>query len=77
MADSSGTADEKQSQRHDGRCLFLYLSLILKTYINKTKNKVIVTALEDLIRKSKISGLKEFKGKVDLDIDMNAMRGRQ
>ena len=46
------------------------------TKIN-TKTKVIITALEDLIRKSKISGLKEFKGKVDLDIDMNAMRGRQ
>jgi Arc/MetJ family transcription regulator len=46
------------------------------TKIN-TKTKVIITALEDLIRKSKISGLKEFKGKVDLDIDMNAVRGRQ
>ena len=31
---------------------------------------------EDLIRKSIISGLKEFKGKVDLDIDINALRGR-
>ena len=45
------------------------------TQIN-TKTKVIITALEDLIRKSKISGLKKFKGKVDLDIDMNAVRGR-
>jgi len=46
------------------------------TKIN-TKTKVIITALEDLIRKSKISGLKKFKGKVDLDIDMNSVRGRQ
>lgn len=46
------------------------------TRIN-TKTQVIITALEDLIRKSKISGLKEFKGKVDLDIDMNAVRGRR
>ncbi|MFO8089952.1 MAG: type II toxin-antitoxin system VapB family antitoxin [Desulfatiglandaceae bacterium] len=46
------------------------------TRIN-TKTKVIITALEDLIRKTKISGLKEFKGKVDLDIDLNAIRGRQ
>jgi hypothetical protein len=38
---------------------------------------IIITALEELIRKSKISGLKEFKGKVDLDIDMNTVRGRQ
>ncbi len=43
----------------------------------KTKTKVIIAALEGLIRKSKISGLKEYKGKVDLDIDMNAVRGRQ
>jgi Bacterial antitoxin of type II TA system, VapB len=42
-----------------------------------TKTKVIFTALEGLIRKSKTSGLKEFKGKLDLDIDMNALRGRQ
>ena len=46
------------------------------THIN-TKTKGIITALEELIRKSKISGLKEFKGKVDLGIDMNAIRGRQ
>jgi len=46
------------------------------TQIN-TKTKVIITALEDLIRKSKISGLKDFKGKIDLDIDMDAVRGRQ
>ena len=46
------------------------------THIN-TKTKVIITALEELIRKSKISGLKEFKGKVDLGIDMNAIRGRK
>jgi hypothetical protein len=43
----------------------------------KTKTNVIIAALEDLIRKSKISGLKAYKGKVDLDIDMNAVRGRQ
>ena len=46
------------------------------TRIN-TKTRVIITALEDLIRKSKISGLKEYKGKIDLDIDLNAIRGRQ
>jgi Arc/MetJ family transcription regulator len=46
------------------------------THIN-TKTKVIITALEDLIKKSKLSGLKKFKGKVDLNIDINALRGRQ
>ena len=42
-----------------------------------TKTKVIITALEELIRKSKISGLKEFKGKINLDINMDSVRGRQ
>jgi len=43
----------------------------------QTKTKVIITALEDLIRKSKISELKNFKGNVDLDIDLDTLRGRQ
>ena len=42
-----------------------------------TKTKVIITALEELIRKSKIAGLKDFKGKVDLNIDMDDVRGRK
>jgi Arc/MetJ family transcription regulator len=42
-----------------------------------TKTKVIITALEDLIRRSKISELKQFKGKIDLGIDLNRIRGRQ
>jgi hypothetical protein len=46
------------------------------THIN-TKTKVIITALEDLIIKSKLSGLKKFKGKINLGIDMNAVRGRK
>jgi Arc/MetJ family transcription regulator len=41
----------------------------------KTKTKVIITALEDLIRKSNLSELKKFKGKVDLSIDLNDLRG--
>ena len=43
----------------------------------KTKTKVIITALEELIRKSKISDLKDFKGKVDLAVDLDTIRGRQ
>lgn len=42
-----------------------------------TKTGVIIAALEGLIRRSKISGLKKFKGKVDLGIDLNLIRGRQ
>ena len=40
----------------------------MKTTHIKTKTKVIITALEELIRKNRISGLKNFKGKVDLDL---------
>jgi Arc/MetJ family transcription regulator len=43
----------------------------------ETKTKVIITALEELIRKTKISELKKFKGKIDLDIDLDTIRGRQ
>lgn len=49
----------------------------MKATHTKTKTKVIIIALEELIRKSKIAELKEFKGKVDLDIDLNTIRGRQ
>lgn len=43
----------------------------------KTKTQVIITALEELIRKSKLSQIKEFKGKIDLEIDLDVIRGRK
>jgi Arc/MetJ family transcription regulator len=43
----------------------------------KTKIKVIIKALEELIRKSKVSELNEFKGKIDLAIELDDLRGRQ
>ena len=45
------------------------------THIN-TKTAVIVKALEELLRKSKISGLKNYRGKINLDIDLNEIRDR-
>ena len=42
-----------------------------------TKTKVIVTALQELIRKNQISDIKQYKGKVDLDIDLNSIRSRE
>ena len=53
------------------------LSDAMKATRINTKTKVIITALEDLIRKSKISQLKDFKGKIDLAIDLNDIRGRR
>ncbi|MCP4761542.1 MAG: type II toxin-antitoxin system VapB family antitoxin [archaeon] len=43
----------------------------------KTKTKVIITALEQLIRKSQLSEIKEFKGKINIDIDLETIRGRK
>ena len=43
----------------------------------KTKTKVIITALEQLIRRSKISEIKSYKGKIDLEVDLDMLRGRK
>lgn len=52
------------------------LNEAMKTTHIHTKTKVIITALEELIRKTKIKELKKYKGKVDLDIDLNTLRCR-
>ena len=41
-----------------------------------TKTAVIVKALEELVRKSKIADIKKYKGKIDLDIDLDEIRDR-
>jgi Arc/MetJ family transcription regulator len=43
----------------------------------KTKTKVIITALEQLIRRAQLLEIKEFKGKINLDIDLEMIRGRK
>ena len=42
-----------------------------------TKTAVIITALEDYVRKGRIQGLKESKGKVDLGIELDVSRKRR
>jgi len=42
-----------------------------------TRTRVIITALEELIRKPRISGIKKFKGKIDLEMDLDEIRGRK
>ena len=42
----------------------------------KTKTQVITLALQEMIRKAEISDLKKFKGKLDLDIDLDVIRDR-
>lgn len=43
----------------------------------KTKTELIKIALQNLIQKEKIKDLKKYFGKVDLEIDLNALRNRQ
>jgi len=49
----------------------------MKITHTSTKTGVIVRALEELVRKSKISGIKKYKGKIDIDIDLDEIRGRR
>lgn len=42
----------------------------------KTKTELIKIALYNLIQKEKIKGIKSYFGKIDLSIDLNAMRDR-
>ncbi len=42
----------------------------------KSKTATIIAALEDLVRKSRLQQLKAFKGKVDMDIDLDSVRKR-
>ena len=48
----------------------------MKVTHTETKMAIIIKALEELIRKSKISDMKKYRGKIDLDIDLNELRGR-
>ena len=52
------------------------LNEAMKVTHTETKTAVIVKALEELVRKSKISDIKKYRGKINLDIDLNELRGR-
>ena len=43
----------------------------------KTKTELIIMAVRELIRKHKLSALKEFKGAVDLKINLDLLRNRK
>ena len=48
----------------------------MKVTHTATKTAVIVKALEQLVRKSKLADIKKYRGKIDLDIDLNELRDR-
>ncbi len=53
------------------------LNEAMKVTHTNTKTGVIVKALEELVRKSKISDIKKYKGKFDLGIDLDELRDRR
>jgi hypothetical protein len=48
----------------------------MKMSHQRTKTGMIVTALEDFIRKNRIQGLKKFRGRIDMTIDLDKLRKR-
>jgi len=52
------------------------LNEAMKLTHTETKTAVIVKALEELVRKTKITDLKQYKGKIDLDINLKEIRDR-
>jgi len=48
----------------------------LKVTKSKTKTDLIKKALENIIQRNRIRRIKDFKGKVDLNIDLDVLRKR-
>jgi Arc/MetJ family transcription regulator len=48
----------------------------MKMSHQKTKTGMIVTALEDFVRKNRLQELKKFRGRIDLNIDLDKLRKR-
>ena len=49
----------------------------MKLSHQRTKTAVLITALEDFVRKSRIQGLRKFRGIVKLDLDLDKLRKRK
>lgn len=48
----------------------------MRTTRSKTKTSVVTLALEELVKKTKSSELKKYKGTIDLGINLDELRGR-
>ena len=49
----------------------------MKVTNSSTKSELIKIALKNIIQKNKIKSLKNYKGKIDLSIDLNITRSRR
>jgi len=52
------------------------LNEVMEATHTRTKTAVIIKALEDLLRKSRISDLKKYRGKISLDMNLDEIRNR-
>lgn len=48
----------------------------MKRSHQRTKTGMIISAIEDFVRKDRIRGLKKFRGRIDLNIDLDKLRKR-
>lgn len=48
----------------------------MKASHQRTKTAAIITALQELVRKNHLRELRNYRGRVALDVDLNAMRKR-
>lgn len=48
----------------------------MKASQQRSKTATIITALQEMIRKNRLQDLKAFRGKVNLDVDLDATRKR-
>jgi hypothetical protein len=49
----------------------------MKASHHHTKTGVIIEALEELVRRNRLQRIKQFKGRVNLDINLDSQRKRQ
>lgn len=52
------------------------LKKVMEITHSKTKTEVIKKALNELLQKNNLLELKKYKGKIDLDIDLDNLRSR-
>ena len=48
----------------------------MKISHQRTKTAVIITALNDLVRKSRLQELRRYKGRVEMDLNLDVVRKR-
>lgn len=53
------------------------VSEAMKVSNSKTKTSVIIQALQELVQKSKIAPIKNYKGKLNLSINLDELRNRK